>query len=284
MVKSPMRYQADFILHTNRSPGAMVVTAAQFKSIPKAEHYARAMSNVLRAAQHLFEVEAKAMLLGAKAEANLVKARSRLQLATSRLIVSGLDGKLKNTGEAPSKTLTPKVLTNGDDFIWSEAIELAERNGYERDEARRECADLLARAEKAEAQLKLMRIEPGLESPSGWADVLEPKWLTQARSEVSGASPEVVDCACRLISGVASVIEARATLDVIYQNDGNLQSDQSHIRVAWKDSDLVWVVSSSNRPWPKVSVRFYEPNEPTTTLYLANEVVRQSIALLGQGY
>jgi len=191
---------------------------------------------------------------------------------------------VEETGGAPSKTLTPKVLTNGDDFIWSEAIELAERNGYERDEARRECADLLARAEKAEAQLKLMRIEPGLESPSGWADVLEPKWLTQARSEVSGASPEVVDCACRLISGVASVIEARATLDAIYQNDGNLQSDQSHIRVAWKDSDLVWVVSSSNRPWPKVSVRFYEPNEPTTTLYLANEVVRQSIALLGQGY
>ena len=132
---------------------------------------------------------------------NLVKARNRLQLATSRLIVSGLDGKLKNTGEVPSKDLNPKVLTNGDDFIWSEAIELAERNGYERDEARRECDDLLARAEKAEAQLKLMGIEPGLESPSGWADVLEPKWLTQARAEVSGASPEVVDCACRLISG-----------------------------------------------------------------------------------
>ncbi len=165
-----MKYQADFILHTNQSPGAMVVTAAQFKSIPKAEHYARAMSNVLRAAQHLFEVEAKAMLTlwpakvkgevnpKAKEEVNLVKARNRLQLATSRLIVSGLDGKLKNTGEVPSKALTPKVLTNGDDFIWSEAIELAERNGYERDEARRECDDLLARAEKAEAQLKLMRI------------------------------------------------------------------------------------------------------------------------------
>lgn len=223
-MKNPMKYQADFILHTNHSPGAMVVTAAQFKSIPKAKHYARAMSNVLRAAQHLFEVEAKAMLLGAKGEANLVKARSRLQLTTSRLIVSGLDGKLKNTGEVPSKDL-------------------------------------------------------------------EPKWLTEARPKVSEASPEVVDCACRLISGVvsdiearASGIEARATLGVIYQNDGNPQSDQSHIQVTWKDSDLVWVVSSANRPWPKVSVRLYEPNEPTKTIYLANEVVRQSIALLVRGY
>lgn len=34
-MRSPMKYQADFILHTNQSPGAMVVTTTQFKSIAK---------------------------------------------------------------------------------------------------------------------------------------------------------------------------------------------------------------------------------------------------------
>lgn len=202
----------------------MVVTAAQFKSIPKAKHYARAMSNVLRAAQHLFEVEAKAMLLGAKGEANLVKARSRLQLATSRLIVSGLDGKLKNTGEVSSKDL-------------------------------------------------------------------EPKWLTEARSEVSEASPEVVDCACRLISGVVKEVEARGgsttrpTMEIVYKDN------QSHILVVW-GRDLNWVVSPNGKPWPVVNVKLYgslsalcskrtRSTQGTQDLTQANWVVSRSLELLG---
>lgn len=103
----------------------------------------------------------------------------------------------------------------------------------------------------------------------------EPEWVTQARCGVEEADLEVVKRTCQLISEVTQNVEVRATMEVIYQDN------QSHIRVVWEDN-LVWVVSPTTLPWPGVSVRVYDPNDGYPKyLYLAYEVVKQSLEIMG---